>query len=205
MGVSNQCNSEFESFLSTINFSDLALVELGDQDHIHFGDKCRNRWSSLFKSYVSLDLWRSSGVTNFDLSNDSPTSFSADIITNFGTSEHVEPTLGHYNCWKNVNSWLEVGGYVVSEVPEDGHWLGHGRFTYTDNFFMSFEKIGYKVVVLKRINYSTQGNLIFSILKKERDSDFFSPKDFEKIVTLDKVFNLNTAPTLNNPKSLTEC
>jgi len=204
MGVSAQCNHEFEMFMASVESSTLEVVELGDQDHLLLNGKCRDRWGFRFKSYTTLDLWKVSGVTDFDLSIYSPDSFRADIITNFGTSEHVEPSSGHYNCWKNSHSWLRRGGFIVSEVPEVGHWAGHGRFTYSHNFFSQFEKIGYKVHAIKNIAYPNQGNLVFSILRKESDSEFFNLEEFEKFVSIDATFNLNFSPTLNNPKGLAE-
>jgi hypothetical protein len=204
MGVSEKCNIEMNNFNKSLDTKLLDLLELGDQEHIFLGGKCRDKWKNAYKSYTTLDLWNSPGVTSFDLSEYSPESHSVDLITNFGTSEHVEPQEGHYNCWLNMHKWLRVNGFLISEVPESGHWLGHGRFTYTHDFFKSFENIGYKVKILKNIEYEKQGNLIFCILQKTEEFNFFKEDVFHEMIIIDPVFNINTAPAANNPKNIKE-
>jgi hypothetical protein len=61
------------------------------------------------------------------------------IITNIGTTEHVELEDGQFNCWKNLNQWLNVGGIMIHELPEAGSWEGHCRYYTTRDFFKSFE------------------------------------------------------------------
>ncbi len=114
MGINKK---SYDSILSTIdNYleqkENKVLIELGIQESYFNSDFrfLREKLSFNFKEYLSIDLHDIDGVTKFDLSVYNPEQFKADVITNIGTSEHVEYEEGQYNCWKNIHSWLEVGG-----------------------------------------------------------------------------------------------
>jgi len=76
-----------------------------------------------------------------------------DIITNSGTTEHVEPLAAQYECFRNIHEWLRPGGVAVHMVPdvhaldEEGAWQGHCRSYYSVEFFELLAKqCGYSLV-----------------------------------------------------------
>jgi hypothetical protein len=189
MGISRILYSEYLDFKSKILTEDLDLLELGDQDVCFHGldkAKFRENESNSFRKWVSLDLHNRPGVNVKDLSVIDKDFETFDIVTNFGTSEHVEPEIGHYNCWLNMHNWTKKNGYSIHEVPEIGGWKNHCRFYYTMDFFMAFKNIGYHIECLKANFYEDQGNLIFCILKKDTDLEFMSFDDFNKLIKIER-------------------
>lgn len=55
-----------------------------------------------------------------------------DIVTDFGTSEHV---CNLHNCWANKVNLCKPNGLIISENPKEGSWFEHG-FHY-----MTIEKV----------------------------------------------------------------
>jgi hypothetical protein len=205
MGVSKLAFDKFKEFKGKYFNSHMKLLELGDQDVIfepYFNLKMRELEGKNFKKWASYDLHSRSGVTIKDLSIVAEDTNKWDIITNFGTSEHVEPEIGQYNCWKNMHNWLNLDGYIIHEIPEVGSWPNHCRY-YTDkNFFENFQKIGYEIVENSTIYYQQNGNLSFAILKKKIEYPFFDIDLFNSIIHIDYNNTSSIIAKENNPKNL---
>jgi hypothetical protein len=205
MGISKQLFEIYEKLKINKFNSLMKLLELGDQDIVFgnlYGTKLRNLESKNYKKWVSYDLHQRNGVTIKDLSIISDSDEKWDIITNFGTSEHVEPEIGQYNCSKNMHNWLNLNGYIVHEIPEKGSWPNHCRY-YTDiNFFNEFLKIGYEIIENSMIYYHGNGNLSFAVLKKIKEMDFFDYDYFMSLIYTDKNNTSNVINSENNPKNL---
>ncbi len=183
----------------------MTLLELGDQDILFEGpaSKFRELEQSYYKQWASLDLHDRPGVTLKDLSILENDLGQWDVLTNFGTSEHVEPELGHYNCWKNIHNWTVVSGYAMHDVPEAGSWPGHCRFRYSLDFFNEFKEIGYEITELVQVPYPQQGNLIFCCMKKIKEVEFFDYAVFNSLIAADYDTDWNLIASENNPKNLT--
>jgi len=197
--------------LATNNYVDpkvSVLLELGDQTS--FNDLIRNdagekyRIKSImhnyFKEYHTLDL-QGEDVTITDLSVYSPDLFKANIITNIGTTEHVEYEQGQYNCWRNLHSWLEVGGIMIHELPEVGSWPGHGRYFTTREFFNSFENYGYKILELDDHIWDL-GNTLWCVMKKVEEVPFMDYETFFSLMHFDNSVPFAGTIDTNNPKNL---
>lgn len=94
--------------------------------------------------HTSLDFNGQDGAVALDLSKaiDKPEwDGHFDIITNAGTTEHVEPYEAQYECFANIHRWLKPGGIVVHIVPgieelePKGRWRGHCNNYYSRHFF----------------------------------------------------------------------
>jgi hypothetical protein len=59
-----------------------------------------------------------------------------DIVTNFGTTEHVER---QEPAWRNIAK--ASGGVFVSTTPLPGDWGWHGRWYPTEDFYRSFAEL----------------------------------------------------------------
>lgn len=128
--------------------------------------------------HVSLDLNGLDGAVKVDLSkpirNDSWHSY-FDIVTNFGTTEHVEPFKAQYVCFSSIHNCLKVGGIAmhilpdINELKKNGFLKGHCFNYYSFDFFkMLTENNNYKLISLKLLG---DGHL-WACLQKMQDAPF---------------------------------
>ncbi len=125
----------------------LRMLELGDQ---MINDRAiRERTGKAYYEnrgfvHVSVDLNGNHGAIVRDLRK--PEEFkdltnSWDVITNSGTTEHVEPFDTQYECFQIIHDCLKVGGIAVHLNPdvEDrdnvGTWKDHCRIYYSGSFY----------------------------------------------------------------------
>jgi len=113
-----------------------------------------------------------------------------DIITNSGTSEHIEPFESQYECFKNIHNFCITGGIMIHIVPDaievekrDAFKKRHCNNYYTKDFFnMLAEENKYYVKDISLIDA-----LRCTCLKKLYDTPFMGNKDLflSKIVRKD--------------------
>jgi len=194
---------DFVQSIKDIDTSKLDMIELGYQEINQNDDpsgrkfspiRFRNLYKNKFKTWRTLDLCGGEGIELFDLSILTSERECADIITDYGTTEHVEKEKGQYNCWVNVHNMLKINGLVIHALPMAGMWPGHCRWYYTLDFFHNFEKYGYKIIKLER----TWHDLIFCKMIKINDCPFMSYENFMDIVT----FVGGSFTISNNPKNI---
>ena len=197
--------------LATNNYVDpkvSVLIELGDQNA--FNDlvesqqiekyRIKDILQNYFKEYHTLDL-KGNDITSTDLSIYDPSLFKCDVITNIGTTEHVEFEDGQFNAWKNLNSWLNVGGIMIHELPEVGSWPGHGRYFTNREFFNAFENYGYKILELDDHLWDL-GNTLWCVMKKVEDVPFMDQDTFFTLMHFDNSVPFAGTIDTNNPKNL---
>lgn len=203
MGVSLELYNRYNKFINE-NKQIVTTLELGDQE-IYFGGAYGQKFRTYMRSnpnnWTTIDLHKVDGVKLKDLSIIDENFGQYDLVTNFGTSEHVEYEVGQYNCWINIHNWTKVGGYQIHEIPEWGSWKNHCRYFYTNEFFKSFENIGYSIIELNPIPYPGQGNLLYCVLKKNVEKSFFDYDTFYNLVKFDQI-SLGSVAQMNNPKRL---
>ena len=176
-------------------FSDLIKAEGIDKYPI------RNILHRYFREYHTLDLQIEDGVTKVDLSVYQPGLFTANIITNIGTTEHVEYEQGQFDCWKNLHSWLKVGGIMIHELPELGSWPGHGRYYITREFFRNLENYGYQILELDDHKFNN-GNTLWCVIRKVEDVPFMNYETFFSVMSFDPTVPPAGIISSNNPKNL---
>jgi hypothetical protein len=110
-----------------------------------------------------------------------------DLVTDFGTSEHVvagvemknhffdnvsinsvyptriptddEIAEGFYWCWRNKHHLLSVDGLMINVNPETGNWPGHGYTYLTKDFYTKLaELMEYEIIHLE--DHAAMGNTI---------------------------------------------
>ncbi|MFA5314304.1 MAG: hypothetical protein WC375_13470, partial [Methanomassiliicoccales archaeon] len=98
------------------------------------------------KEHVSIDMNGKDGALKIDLA--SPiTKWDCyfDMVTNYGTSEHVS---NQYQVFDNIHRMTAVNGVMVHVVPIIGGWATHCNFHYKTTFFMDLaEMAGYRTVL----------------------------------------------------------
>jgi len=109
--------------------------------------------------HISMDISGGRGSLKIDLSKSINNIFynTFDIVTNSGTSEHVFPLDGQYECFKNIHLCTKKNGVMVHLIPFSGFELkGHCPILYNNNFFESLAKLNnYKLVLSEEISVKT--------------------------------------------------
>ena len=162
------------------------MLELGDQvigDSEPFSEKTgKEYFENRGMLHTSFDLNGKHGALWVDLSRPirNPKWLGAfDIVTNSGTSEHVEPFASQYECFMNIHNCLRQGGIAIHIVPdiveleERGHWKNHCNYYYSQEFFALLADLnGYDLLSSKVID-----GLRCVCLQKSSDIPFTQDRD----------------------------
>jgi len=134
-------------------------------------------------AHVAIDLNGKDGAMPLNLDDPVPFLFrdQFDVITNYGTSEHVN---NQYQVFKNAHDMCKLNGIIINVVPREGHWPGHCRYFYTEKFVESLRNAcGYELVLGKILDqdmYQAPKNLVAFSYRKTREG-FISPGEFAKV------------------------
>lgn len=171
-----------------------AVIELGAQNlygEYNYGAYASEWYLNLAKTanYMSIDLNGENGALQKDLSQPMEVKAQWNVVTDFGTSEHV----GHspldwkaiYNCWKTKHNLCLTGGYIISENPKTGNWPGHGFNYYTQDFYKELaEAMGYELKEIGEhaaMGNTTDGWNVYAVLRKVEDKPFMPLSQFKKL------------------------
>jgi len=184
-------NKEFklleESILSTlgIKYSGLRWCELGDQ--IYYGPPpcaAKKIYTKCGVLHTSIDINGLNGSIALDLDQPIPSNFidSFDVVTNYGTTEHIN---NQYEVFKSIHNMCKCSGVILHGVPLIFNWAKHCRYYYTKDFFAQLAKLcNYSVVDLRILNsnsYLVPKNLVVSVYRKVDNSPFISKELFDSI------------------------
>lgn len=156
------------------------MLELGDQMFVK-GEACRKSGKEYFEDmgvlHTSIDLNGRHGSLKIDLAK--PIEMpewknNFDIVTNFGTVEHVEPKKAQYECFKSIHYCLKPGGIAIHLLPDideltnHGYWKDHCKNYYSHDFVRTLvENNDYELLSIKVIN-----GLLCPCYRKNSDSVF---------------------------------
>ena len=88
-----------------------------------------------FSEYSSIDADGERGSLIYDLNQNLEQKYNFrkkfDLVTNFGTSEHV---FNQKNFFENVHNLTKVNGSIIHILPFEGYF-NHGYFNYQPSFF----------------------------------------------------------------------
>ena len=136
-----------------LDFRGLKIAELGNQFVKGWGQR-RTSAKLLFTiagaEHMSFDQNGRDGARQVDLGQpiDDPLLFEHfDIVTNYGTSEHVQSNdLAQFYCFRNMDYLCRVGGAIVCYVPSLD-CSRHGAYHYDTAFFVSLAiSQGYRTI-----------------------------------------------------------
>ena len=164
------------------SYQDVKMLELGNQKVKLSGNRqiAKSYFEKLGFKHTSFDINGKDGALPIDLSRaieNKGFHNKFDIVTNAGTSEHVEPYEGQYECFRNVHLCTKVGGIMIHIVPEDGSFPNHCPFYYKSGFFEKLAELNnYEVIENTRLY--RKGNIMLAAgLIKKGYSDFCDKKD----------------------------
>jgi len=190
MGMRRKYTDYIEKYSSDIigDLNGKYMLELGDQvlknmKHITSAKTGKEYYESKGVLHTSIDLNGKRGALKIDLSKpiDKPEwKNHFDIITNLGTTEHVEPQSSQYICFKSIHDFLRVGGIIIHVLPNIVERtrlnlnFNHANNYYAESFFhmLTCEGIAYELVDLTKC-----GGNFHVCLKKLRDIQFMDNKD----------------------------
>src|SRR5580700_7627264 len=171
----------------------------------------REFWTWLGLSYASIDIDGSPGSIPLDLNYDEvPTPFIGkyDVVTNFGTTEHVANQL---QSFKIVHDLATPGGLMLHVLPASGG-LNHGLVSYNPKFFwMLGRSNGYKIAFMtmgqSERNSGLPQNLLefLALYEPQAEKDFaaFRMPVTSIVVALQKVFDTPFVAPLDVPTGAT--
>ena len=164
--------------------SDLRMLELGDQiitDRSIAERTGKDYFTNRGYEHVSVDINGLHGAVVRDLTK--PEQFhdwhaSWDILTNSGTTEHVEPFELQYECFGILHDCIKTGGVAIHLIPDvhehdkHGAWKNHCRYYYSDSFFE---------VLAKECEYELLSNTVIqglrcAAVRKTKDVPFMSDR-----------------------------
>lgn len=132
------------------------------------------------KSYDCIDINQMHNSLNFDLNYNLKDKYNFsntyDIVTNFGTSEHI---FNQYSCFENLHNLCNLDGLMIIGLPIQGY-ENHCFFNYHPTFFKHLADANkYEILY---INYETtnyydenDSKNIQIIFKKINNDDFVMP------------------------------
>ena len=113
----------------------------------------------------AIDLNGTQAAWRHDLNQPLPISETFDVVTNFGTSEHV---FDQAQLFRSVHELTRPGGFMLHALPHQGG-PDHGFYNYHPTFFHDLAAAnGYRVVMLVLMGGDENGERLDTIT--ERDS-----------------------------------
>jgi SAM-dependent methyltransferase len=196
MAIAKDFFKVFQKYISEVypETEGLKVLELGDQifsrnngkDFIAEGyDTGKDYFTKFYgMDHTSVDLNGEHGSLVKDLRKeedfkDYKNHF--DILTNFGTIEHVDPAPTQWTAWKIVHESLKPNGLYLHVAPGYDHetnrvhptWRAHCNNHYCREFFYNLaEKQNYEILHYSMI----RDNNICVMIKKE-DNEFTIESD----------------------------
>lgn len=150
-------------------------------------------YTSIGIDYTCIDLSNENNCLVLDLSQQINIKKQYDLVTDFGTSEHVGDKSGKhdirsfYQCLKNKHDLCKNGGIILSNNPKTGNWAGHGFQYYTQEFYLKLAEFN-NYVIHKLGEHPAMGNTtdgweIHCILIKNNEN-FISYEEFQTLPIL---------------------
>jgi hypothetical protein len=174
---------------------DKSIAELGSQFVVEeeWGSYGPPYFKDVFSNLklTSFDFYPENNATVIDLSNpiDKNLKNNFDIVTNFGTTEHVQ---NQYVCWKNIFDMLKIGGLSINEIPKKNNWPGHCKYYFDESTVESLKK-DFETIEIQDVNYPYPGagDLLFFVLKKKHDLEFMTTENelMQNILTIENHFD----------------
>jgi len=189
MAISNNALVSLENIIQSFGgYQNVRILELGDQKI----RPLQNLYSKIYfnnkgiKKHVSFDLNGRGGSIKEDLSKIIPIFCYGlfDIITNFGTLEHIKE---QYTVFLNIHNFCKVGGVMVHSLPLYGYWGRHGIYNYKLEFLLKIANAcNYEVLFCDaRAKKNIKGRkyifLIVAALKKREGNQFIDREKFNLI------------------------
>lgn len=182
MGITHDSLARINRYLQP----NMKMLELGAQnmyDTEHYGWIAKDYFESIPIQHISVDIIEHQKCVQCDLRELHPFKSQNDIVTNFGTLEHVDGSL--YIPFKNIHNACAVGGIMIHENPLIMNWPGHGQHYFTREFYMALgmnmQYAPLEICTEAVMGNTTDGWNVCAVLKKTKNNEFMSEEKFNKI------------------------
>lgn len=172
-------------------FNNCRMLELGDQQmychhNVPEASAAKSYFEQLGVHHTSVDLNGELGALPINLAlriEDPAWEGAFDVVTDFGTTEHVGPEVAHLHaCRENVHRFCRPGGLMVFMNPKVGNWPGHGYHCFTlQHYHKLAEAMNYQVLEVSEhptLGNSTDGWQIHAALLKNGDAPFLNLEQY---------------------------
>lgn len=128
MGIRHDALERLEENLSLISKPNgRSMLELGCQNiyapNFNEGFIAQDYWKELGIDITTWDILACQKAIKMDLREFIPVEKEYDIVTNYGTLEHIDGIASDlYTAFKNVHNHCKVGGIMIHEFPLIDHW-----------------------------------------------------------------------------------
>lgn len=154
---------------------DQVIIELGDQ-LMDIGPETQFMRSDEYYRWkhgltiTSIDIHGKNRVNKQDLSTVLDLKIQADLVTDFGTIEHVKDL---YNALLNAHNLCKEGGIMIHSNPKEGTYEGHGHHFFTQKFWHEMAAFsGYEVIsIYEQKPYSEENTdvEVVAVLRKGKN------------------------------------
>src|SRR5688572_9412418 len=164
-------------------YEGLTMCELGNQQMRDAGNRSAKRYfQTLGVDHLSIDTNEKDGALAYDLGAELPSLGEFDIVTNYGTSEHIPD---QYQVFRNIHELTRVGGMMVHCIPYFPDWPDHGLHGYSKDFLWRLAQANeYRVhedkLIMRHLKVDHERLLVSGVLEKIK-ADFISREEFEQI------------------------
>lgn len=194
----NICMHDIAQQKLGVDWKNINMAELGNQKILNVDKNGKEYKVCTSKKYftkkgathTSFDINGKDGSVPINLceSIDNKWKNKFDIVTNYGTSEHVE---NQWMVFKNINDMCKIDGMMIHSIPMFGSWRGHCPFHYKSDFPEDICDIcGYKLIY-KNIQLRHKNRLLNFILQKKFDC-FVEREIFGNGIVFSKNYHKNT-------------
>ena len=193
MGI-GKLESDFEErIVSTeaLNWKKIVLCELGNIERkIEPRMVAKKYYETVLgvQEHVSIDINGKWGAIALNLDLPVPNNLEGkfDIVTNYGTGEHVD---NQFSFFRNVHNLCKKGGIIIHALVPVGHWPNHCRYYYDETFVNCLaEACNYETLAVDRqVKYIEKPDtaLIMVAYKKIDDKEFLTECEFKELEILD--------------------
>lgn len=182
MGITNKSLDRLQPYLK----QGIKMLELGAQNIYsaeNYGEIAKDYFKRIGIAHMSIDIIEHQMCVQADLRQQLKIGYDFDVVTNFGTTEHIDGSL--YQPFKNIHEACKVGGVMIHENPKTGNWPGHGQHYFTQDFYAYLAtQCGYDLIEVTEeaaMSNVTDGWNVCAVLRKMKDEKFISKKEFELI------------------------
>src|SRR5580704_2534426 len=143
--ISHTSGEDLRTFISEFR-DEPSAANSAELERIAAGGTMASLMNLCGVTYLALDIFEAEDTMLFDLNTDRVPEHlrgQFDLVTNFGTSEHV---IDQYRVFETVHELVKPRGVIYHDVPMGGYFY-HGYFSYTPLFFNHMALAnGYEVV-----------------------------------------------------------
>lgn len=194
MGINDKCYQFLEWYFHTFPMT-RSVLELGAQNFYQNHDPVKyGCYADMYYKikgvtrYECIDLNGENYAKRLDLSQPVELSETFDVVTDFGTQQHISATFdveSLYNCW--TTKYNTSSRHILSVNPKTGNWPNNGTYFFTKSFYEVLARMtGLRIIRLEEhfaMGNSKDGWEVACLLEKTPKSHWITLDEFQEAFT----------------------